>query len=63
MEPIIIGCKTIEQELLTAMARQSCRWDVLWLESGLHNWPKKLNRRVLAMILFSDKSTRESDGD
>lgn len=43
MKPIIIACKTIEDELLAAMERASFSAPILWLDSGLHNVPKKLN--------------------
>lgn len=50
MNPVIIACKTIEQELLAAMAETGCEFPVLWLESGLHNWPAKLNVRIQELL-------------
>ena len=46
----IISCKTIEPELRAAMARTGCEYEVLWLESGLHNVPRKLNARLQELL-------------
>jgi len=43
---IIISCETIRRELEVAMERTNCHYPVLWLESGLHNVPKKLNTAI-----------------
>lgn len=50
MSTVIIACKTIENELLTAMASEQCDYPVLWLESGLHNWPDKLRSRIQELL-------------
>jgi len=50
MNPIIIACKTIENELLASMAQTGCTYPVLWLESGLHNWPDKLRNRIQELL-------------
>ena len=50
MQPIIIACKTIEQELLASMKETGCDFPVLWLESGLHNWPEKLRDRIQELL-------------
>lgn len=47
---MIIACKTIEQELLAAMERVGCQDPVMWLESGLHNWPDKLRSRIQELL-------------
>lgn len=46
----IIACKTIEKELLAAMTQVGCQYPVLWLESGLHNWPDKLRGCIQALL-------------
>lgn len=46
MKKTIIACKTIEKELETVLACQEERPEIHWLESGLHNVPKKLNARI-----------------
>lgn len=46
MTTTIISCKTLEAELCAAMKETGVNYPVLWLESGLHNTPKKLNRRL-----------------
>jgi len=50
MNPIIIACKTIEQELLASMKETGCEYPILWLESGLHNWPDKLRNRIQELL-------------
>lgn len=50
MQPVIIACKTIEQELLASMKETGCKYHVLWLESGLHNWPDKLRNRIQELL-------------
>lgn len=50
MKTVIIACKTIEQELLAAMDQVGCRYPVLWLESGLHNWPDQLRQRIQQLL-------------
>lgn len=50
MNPIIIACKTIEQELLASMKETGYEYPVLWLESGLHNWPDKLRSRIQELL-------------
>jgi len=42
MDTLIIGCKTLENELTRAVAECSCSYDIKWVESGLHNVPKNL---------------------
>lgn len=44
MKTAVIACKTIEHEMKTAMERCGVDYPVEWLEPGLHNVPKKLNR-------------------
>lgn len=50
MHPVIVACKTLENELRTAMARLGCRCPVLWLESGLHNWPDRLRAAIQQLL-------------
>ncbi len=40
MNPIIIACRTLEQELLDVMEGCNCHIPVIWLEAGGHNVPK-----------------------
>ncbi len=46
METVIISCETIRRELEVTMERAACDVPVLWLESGLHNVPRKLNEAI-----------------
>lgn len=50
MKTVVIACKTIEQELLASMKKTGCHFPVLWLESGLHNWPDKLRNRIQGLL-------------
>lgn len=43
VKTILIACETIKKELLAAMKSTGTDFPVVWLESGLHNVPKKLN--------------------
>ena len=46
----IISCLTLENELKAAMKNTGTDCPVLWLESGLHNTPAKLNARLCEEI-------------
>jgi hypothetical protein len=46
LDTVIIGCRTLEDELSHAMRQCGCDLPVRWAPSGLHNTPKKL-RAVL----------------
>lgn len=50
MKPVMIACKTIEKEITAAILNQGCEYPVLWLESGLHNWPDKLRDRIQEIL-------------
>lgn len=46
----VIACRTVQQELDSAMARCGCHLPVVWLESGLHNIPSQLHNALQAAI-------------
>ena len=46
MDTLIISCETIKDELNHAIAETNCGYPVVWLESGLHNYPEKLRARL-----------------
>lgn len=50
MKTSVISCRTIEDELTAAMKRAGADYPVVWLESGLHNTPKKLNETLAGEI-------------
>lgn len=50
MNAVVISCKTIEKELYAAMEQTGCDYPILWLESGLHNWPDKLQMRLQELL-------------
>jgi len=47
---VIIACKTLENELRRAIEVCGCNHDVLWIESGLHNVPKKLTQKLQEVL-------------
>jgi hypothetical protein len=46
MKTTIVACKTLETELRFVMKKTGIDYPVEWIESGLHNVPKNLNRRL-----------------
>jgi len=50
MKTVIIACKTLEDELESAVQNIGVSYPILWLESGLHNTPKKLNRKLQEIL-------------
>ena len=57
MQTTIVACKTLEDELNLAMSKAGVTYPIEWIESGLHNYPKKLNQRLIE-CLESIKSDR-----
>ena len=43
---VIIACRTTEREVLAAMTRTGVDYPIRWIESGLHNVPKLLHKRL-----------------
>lgn len=43
MKTAVVACRTIEDELGYVMRKTGTDYPVAWLESGLHNVPKRLN--------------------
>lgn len=46
MNSIIVACKTIGDELNKVIKETGCKYPVLWIESGLHNYPDSLRKRL-----------------
>ena len=46
MHCCIIACRTLEKELLAAMASIGCTYPVVWLEAGAHNVPDKRRAEI-----------------
>lgn len=46
MDTLIIGCKTLQNELQHSISECCCDYDVKWVESGLHSVPKKLTEAL-----------------
>lgn len=54
MSSIIVACKTIHNEVEKAIAETGVTHPVLWIESGLHNWPDKLRAKLQEQISSID---------
>lgn len=54
MKTLIVGCRTIENELEKTIQKTGVEYDVVWVESGLHNVPKMLNAAIQDIL---DKTT------
>lgn len=46
MSKIILACQTIADELKLAINLTGVDYPVLWVESGLHNYPERLRKRI-----------------
>jgi hypothetical protein len=50
MRTLIVACRTLEDELNFALKKTKLEYPVEWIESGLHNTPKKLNARLREVL-------------
>lgn len=50
MNTIIIGCRTLEDELNEACQQVGTDYPVVWVESGLHNVPSRLTKRLQEIL-------------
>lgn len=48
--PLIIGCKTLENEIRDAMQAEHLTCETYWVEAGLHNVPKNLRSALQAIL-------------
>lgn len=48
--PVVAGCRTLEAELLTAMQETGWQIPVLWIQSGLHNTPTRLQAALDSVL-------------
>ena len=55
MKTIIIACKTLEMELTKAIEETGISYPVIWVESGLHNIPKKLHSYMSGAIAQAEE--------
>lgn len=46
MGTIIVACQTIRDEVNLAIAETRVPYPVLWIESGLHNFPDRLGQKI-----------------
>ncbi len=46
MKQCVVACQTLRDELEYVLGTLGNKPDVIWIESGLHNAPKKLRRRL-----------------
>jgi hypothetical protein len=50
MKTVVIACRTIEDELNFALKKTGLAYPIEWIESGLHNTPKKLTSRIEELL-------------
>ncbi|MDQ7093569.1 DUF1638 domain-containing protein [Desulfosporosinus sp. PR] len=50
MGTIIVACQTIRDEVNLAISETGVNYPVLWIESGLHNFPDRLGRKIQKVI-------------
>lgn len=50
MDTVVVSCRTLETELTKAMENTQMSYPVFYVESGLHNWPDKLNVRLAELL-------------
>lgn len=50
MSTIIVACKTLQNELAAAMSACDYSCEIRWIESGLHNFPKKLHNTLQDLL-------------
>lgn len=50
MKTAIVACRTLEDELNFAINKTGTTYPVEWIESGLHNTPKKLKARLSELL-------------
>lgn len=55
MKTLIIGCQTLQNELLTAIQKKHCDYPIIWIEAHLHNRKDKL-RQAIQDILNQESS-------
>ena len=46
MGTIIVACQTIRDEVKLTIAETGVNYPVLWIESGLHNFPERLGQKI-----------------
>lgn len=46
MGTIIVACQTIRDEVNLAISETGVNYPVLWIESGLHNFPDRLGQKI-----------------
>ncbi|MEW6624846.1 MAG: DUF1638 domain-containing protein [Bacillota bacterium] len=50
MSSIIVACQTIEDEVTMALSETNVKYPVVWIESGLHNYPDTLRDKLQERI-------------
>jgi hypothetical protein len=50
LDTVAIACRTIHDEIMQAVQSVKSEYPIIWVESGLHNSPGKLNRHLQTEI-------------
>jgi hypothetical protein len=51
---VILACQTVREELRLAITDTGCNYPVVYIESGLHNRPESLQRRIQDQLNMID---------
>lgn len=58
MKSLIVGCQTLKSELLAAIEKTGCSYDLIWIEAHLHNYKDKLNKALQEILDQADSYDR-----
>ncbi len=59
---VVLACRTLEKELLLAMERTGVDFETKWVESGLHDTPKRLHARLEELVAEIDSDAGPGEG-
>lgn len=50
MSAVIVACQTISDEVNKVLAETGIKYPVIWIESGLHNYPEMLKKKLQEQV-------------
>ena len=63
MGTVILACRTIKKEVEAAYERCGCAHELIWVDSGLHSFPEKLNVQLQGILDSLDTYYRHDSDD
>ncbi|CEP66584.1 Domain of unknown function DUF1638 [Moorella glycerini] len=54
MAKVIVACQTISDEVNKLLEEMQVEYPIIWIESGLHNYPERLKKRLTDEITHLD---------